>query len=290
MLHLAAIVIPCLLTQPSHGLSGTHTATAHSQVPRHIVPCEIVYPDDMARDAYIPETWPDGIVPYAFDPNVDTTNQLRAVEAMRELMSVSGVKFVVRTTETDHIVFFDSQFNRAHVGVIGGGQLVEMNNWEIRYILVHELMHALGTWHEQQRPDRDDFVQINFENIEQGAEHNFDVRPTTVPVGSYDFDSVMHYGQFAFAFNGLPTISVLPPNQMQQIHIGQRDHLSDGDIFGLVAQYGPPVAADLTGENIVDAADLAILLAAWGTPGADLNNDGTTDSSDLAILLAAWTN
>jgi len=45
---------------------------------------------------------------------------------------------------------------------------------------------------------------------------------------------------------------------------------------------------DLNGDGAVDGADLGLLLAAWGTPGADLNGDGTTDGADLGVLLAAW--
>ncbi|MDZ4754830.1 MAG: hypothetical protein SGJ11_10075 [Phycisphaerae bacterium] len=46
---------------------------------------------------------------------------------------------------------------------------------------------------------------------------------------------------------------------------------------------------DLNGDNIVNAADLALLLGAWGTPGlGDLNDDGIVDASDLAIMLGAW--
>jgi hypothetical protein len=54
---------------------------------------------------------------------------------------------------------------------------------------------------------------------------------------------------------------------------------------------GPVVPlGDLTGDGVVDAADLAVLLGQWGTPGpaADLNNDAIVDGGDLAVLLGAW--
>jgi hypothetical protein len=59
---------------------------------------------------------------------------------------------------------------------------------------------------------------------------------------------------------------------------------------------GPPPPdtnpADLNGDGVVNAADLAILLAAWGpaTAGeaADINQDGEVNAADLAILLGAW--
>jgi hypothetical protein len=47
--------------------------------------------------------------------------------------------------------------------------------------------------------------------------------------------------------------------------------------------------ADLDGDGSVGAADLTILLGAWGTSGAaDLDGNGTVGASDLTILLGAW--
>jgi len=45
---------------------------------------------------------------------------------------------------------------------------------------------------------------------------------------------------------------------------------------------------DLNGDGVVNSADLAILLSAWGTPGGDLDGDGFTSSSDIGILLTNW--
>ena len=50
--------------------------------------------------------------------------------------------------------------------------------------------------------------------------------------------------------------------------------------------------ADLTGDGLVDSADVGVLLAQWGTAStqADINNDGAVDSGDLGVLLSRWTN
>ena len=51
-------------------------------------------------------------------------------------------------------------------------------------------------------------------------------------------------------------------------------------------------SADLDASGAIDAADLAVLLGAWGDSGGglstDLNSDCTVDAADLAILLGTW--
>ncbi len=49
-------------------------------------------------------------------------------------------------------------------------------------------------------------------------------------------------------------------------------------------------SADLDGDGVVSAADLAMMLGAWGSSDAsiDLSGDGLVDAQDLAQMLGAW--
>ena len=60
------------------------------------------------------------------------------------------------------------------------------------------------------------------------------------------------------------------------------------DIANLVLIAG--CVADINDDDVVNGADLATLLASWGTASvvSDLNGDGNVDGADLAVLLAAW--
>ena len=52
------------------------------------------------------------------------------------------------------------------------------------------------------------------------------------------------------------------------------------------------VFGDLNGDGQVNAADLGLLVAAWGPCkgcDADLNGDGQVNAADLGLLVAAWT-
>lgn len=193
-------------------------------------------------------------VPYAFDtfnpqfplpPNpgyVNTGNRDAMRNAIAEIQAVCNVTFIELPVSPPgpHLFIRNSTGNNSPVGMTPLNT-VNIVSWGTRFIMVHELMHSLGIQHEQSRPDRNSFVQINAGNIQNGEAGNFDLVSNSTALGPYDFDSVMHYDRCAFATacpdgsscNCSPaqqTITVLPPFAAQwQNAIGQRDHLSEGD-------------------------------------------------------------
>ena len=76
--------------------------------------------------------------------------------------------------------------------IVGGGCWFERT-------IVHEFIHAFGFHHEQNRPDRDNYVEIIYENIPEDLFSQFDLWTGSLTFGvDYDGKSVMHYSSRAF--------------------------------------------------------------------------------------------
>ena len=72
------------------------------------------------------------------------------------------------------------------------------------------IAHAFGFFHEQSRPDRDQYVQIIWENILEDKASNYLIKPGTHTYGvMYDGKSVMHYLTTYFNNGNGPTMKSL---------------------------------------------------------------------------------
>lgn len=218
--------------------------------------------------------WPNGVVPYQFDGAdgnncpassttcVTTANRITMQGAMTIAQTGANIHFqqcANNSCKGDYVhVQANPTFNNSAVGKQGGQQVINIVSWGNQFIIAHELMHCLGMFHEQSRPDRDTYVTINTNNVQSGLSGNFNLESGSLTYGFYDFDSLMHYAQCDFstgcgtdasgkanqscaACPGLETIIVKDPYKTQwQGSIGQRTHLSDMDRLTLKLLYSYP--------------------------------------------------
>lgn len=112
-------------------------------------------------------------------------------------------------------VIGNSEYNGgfSNVGRLAGPQVLGLSKGVFNGLIMHELMHAIGHWHEHTRADRDQYVKVNWENIQQYQEANFDIHDTEGKmVGGYDYCSIMHYGTHSFSKNNFPTLTKIKSN------------------------------------------------------------------------------
>ncbi|XP_012287980.1 zinc metalloproteinase nas-13 [Orussus abietinus] len=186
--------------------------------------------------------WPGGVIPYSISPQFSGEYRKRILDAMDDYRRYTCITFRPSTgQESNYIKIVAGQTGCwSSVGRVGGSQIV---NLQIpgcvtrKGTIIHELMHAVGFLHEHSRYERDNYVQVKWENITPGRDNNFKsaTRDSTNDFGvEYDYGSVMHYSAKAFSRNGQPT---LVPRGNENVYLGQRDGFSRKDIMKINRMY-----------------------------------------------------
>ena len=124
-------------------------------------------------------------------------------QILRELSSLTRLHFVMKTNEVNYIKFKKGlRHCYSHVGMIGGEQIVSLSGRCGRKEILHEIMHGVGFFHEQNRMDRDEYIQILWENIAEEHWPQFQKIKTDFWEKykfPFSFESVLLYPSQAFS-------------------------------------------------------------------------------------------
>uniref|UniRef100_A0AB38ZEH5 Metalloendopeptidase n=1 Tax=Oncocephalus sp. TaxID=2944721 RepID=A0AB38ZEH5_9HEMI len=205
---------------------------------------------ELSRNAFIDKKrrWPQGIVPYVFHNKYSLAERNRIEEAMKGIEAKTCVKFepmakVQGAEQTGYVMILPNEGCKSNLGywATRGQSILSLNPLACLPklgVIQHELLHVLGLKHEHARPDRDLYVDIVKENIQQSHMQNFwkadEVEFTTYDI-PYNYESVMHYKSDAFSKNGKPTI--VAKNGEGTAKMGQRKRAHDLDLQKINKMY-----------------------------------------------------
>ncbi|XP_012300222.2 astacin-like metalloendopeptidase [Aotus nancymaae] len=204
---------------------------------------DIVRPSPFQLLSATSNKWPKGgggvvEVPFLLSSKYNEPSRQVILEALAEFERSTCIRFVTYQGQRDFISIIPMYGCFSSVGRSGGMQVVSLAPACLqkgRGIVLHEIMHVLGFWHEHARADRDHYIHVNWNEILPGFEINFIKSRSSNMLTPYDYSSVMHYGRLAFSRRGLPTIT---PLWAPSVQIGQRWNLSASDITRILKLYG----------------------------------------------------
>merc|ERR550517_446725 len=99
------------------------------------------------------------------------------------------------------------------------------------------MMHTLGFYHEQSRPDRDDYVTVKTDLIKPEYMRSFNINKDAETFGTpYDYNSIMHLHSRAFT-KEKGVITIETKDKSKQELLGQRQGPSDLDLYGINRRY-----------------------------------------------------
>lgn len=179
--------------------------------------------------------WPEGKIYFELSDEFNSDEVALIESAFEEFHRHTCIRLIRRTNQNDYVLIIKGLGCWAYIGRKRGLQHLSLGSdcfiKNAKGLIIHEVMHAIGFWHEHTRWDRDDYVQILWSNIinESSIAGNFlkyELDAFRNLHTDYDYNSIMHYESNEFGINGAQTI--VP--RKAGAEIGQRKGLSETDI------------------------------------------------------------
>uniref|UniRef100_A0A3B3SNL0 Metalloendopeptidase n=1 Tax=Paramormyrops kingsleyae TaxID=1676925 RepID=A0A3B3SNL0_9TELE len=179
-------------------------------------------------------------IPYILADSLDLNAKGAIFQAFEMYRLKSCVDFKPYEGEKTYIRFQKLDGCWSMVGDQQTGQTLSLGEGcDHKAVIEHELLHAVGFYHEQSRSDRGDYVDIWLDEVLPGMGHNFnkyDDSFVTDQNTAYDYESIMHYRPYSFNKNAsFPTITTKIP-EFNNI-IGQYLDFSALDVLRLNRMY-----------------------------------------------------
>ncbi|CAN95823.1 hypothetical protein predicted by Glimmer/Critica [Sorangium cellulosum So ce56] len=200
--------------------------------------------------------WPDGKVPYCFDADfppawVPTVHS--AIENMERRLPIDFTHVRCDAGQDDYVRFIqgfgDTGGESEDTGWDEGEQDITIFSVPSESLVTHEMLHALGMYHEQSRSDREKYVTINWACIDSDKDHNYDTKSNTFTSGVYDYESIMHYRTGAWCASTPPAWCNVPDGsgtacativKKDGSLIGRNTVMSREDINSMYYMYSEP--------------------------------------------------
>lgn len=179
--------------------------------------------------------WKNGVVPYVIDSAIPDVKKI--YDAIDEYHLKTSVRWIPRTNEKDYVYFkYNGEKScSSWIGRFGGKQTIRVPNWCDKGGVIHEMMHAIGFYHEQSRRDRNKYIKIKWRNIKPIYAFNFFIAPFSILHGIFDFNSIMLYPPYnGFAIDeSKPTIT----KRNGENYIPNTTELSELDVKAIEERY-----------------------------------------------------
>jgi hypothetical protein len=188
---------------------------------------------------YAQDLWPNGEIPYVIDPSIKDPSGI--IEAINEYNDETDTQWVPRTNQAGYVDFAYTDLpgeNEAQVGYQQGiEQYAAINDTDATYIILHEMGHVLGFWHEQEMLDANNYIIINYQYLLPAAASVWEpAAPGIVrDVGPFDYSSIMLYNGYVGSANGLPVAT-----ELNGTPLPQNTNLSADDIASIDTLYPVP--------------------------------------------------